>query len=406
MPNLAKKLTNSTAARLPLPPAGYLIYWCPETPGLGVRVSKTGDRAFILQRRLDGKTVRRVLGKATGAGAISADTARKEQIDVSSKLQRGADPLEVRREKRKTEKVDALTLDAAVRDYVKTRRRTKDGLALKARTKSDYTAMVEPARTTKAGTLTLPGALHSLAAKALHKITGDDIRKLHKALEPRGGRRQTYALQVLRLVLRHHGAVIEGDPLSPTTAGAARVRLPATKGDPTPIPPEKLGAWWKAAGSVATVGADQLKFQLLTGCRPGEVAGIPVRDFDIKGERIKLHDTKNRADFILLLSKQAAAIAHWHAQGKKPGDLLFGVGDAGKSMALINAAAGVSGITPHKLRHTFASIAAELVPAFTLRRLLNHTGGGDTAAVHYVHVSDAQLRAGWQAVADFIEAAK
>ena len=107
----------------------------------------------------------------------------------------------------------------------------------------------------------------------------------------------------------------------------------------------------------------------------------------------------------MLLSKQAAVIAAKHAEGKKPGDALFGVADAGKSLDIINAAAEVKGITPHKLRHTFASIVAELVPAFTLRRMLNHVGGGDTAAVHYVHVSDAQLRAGWQAVADHIEAA-
>ena len=85
--------------------------------------------------------------------------------------------------------------------------------------------------------------------------------------------------------------------------------------------------------------------------------------------------------------------------------LLFGVTDAGKTLDTVNAAAEVQGVSAHKLRHTFASVAAQLVPAFTLRRLLNHTGGGDTASVHYVHVSDEQLRAAWQSVADFITGA-
>lgn len=406
MPVCAKKITDEAARALPLPVTGYVIHWCPKTEGFGVRVTAGGARAWIAERRVDGKSVRRTLGKAAGAATISARTARDLQLDVSSELQKGTDRLDVKREKRKAEKIDALTLDAAVRGYVTSKRRTKDGLVLKPRTQADYTAMVERGGTTKTGKPTLPGALHSLAGKALHKITGDDIRRLHASLESRGPRRQAYALQVLRAVLRYQGVVIVGDPLSPATAGAARVRLATTKGNPTPIPPERLGAWWRAAGGVATVGADQLKFQLLTGCRPGEAASILVRDFDVTGERVVLHDTKNRADHTLILSKQAAGIAYWHAQGKKPGQPLFGVADAGKSMGVINMAAEVEGITAHKLRHTFASIAAELVPAFTLRRMLNHTSGGDTAALHYVKVSHAQLRAGWQAVADFIEAAE
>lgn len=405
MPTLQKRLTDSVARAIATPAAGYDIHWCPGTPGFGVRVTAAGARAWIAERRVDGKTVRRTLGKAAGAAAISSDAARRLQLDVSSELQQGKDRLEDRRLKRKAEKVDALTLDAAVRDYAKNKRRSKDGLPLKARTRSDYLAMVEPAGATKSGRPTLPGALHSLAGKALHKITADDIRKLYASLEPRGLRRQTYALQVLRAVLRHHGVAIDGDPLSPATAGAARVRLVTSKGNPTPIPVERLGAWWRAACEMPTGGADQLRFQLLTGCRPGEAAGIQVKHFDQQGDRVRLVDTKNRADHTLVLSRQAAKIARAHAKGKKSDALLFGVQDAGKSLDAINEAAGVQGISPHKLRHTFASIAAELVPAFTLRKMLNHASdSGDTAAAHYVGISDTQLRAGWQAVADFIEA--
>lgn len=406
MPVYSKRITDGVARAIEAPPSSYAIHWCPDTPGFGLRVTAAGARAWIAERRVDGKTVRRTLGKAAGAAAISAKAARELQLDVSSELQQGKDRLAVKRERRKVEKVEALTLEAAVRDYVRGKRRTKDGLALKPRTQADYLSMIEPGGTTKTGRPTLAGALHPLAGKSLHRITGDDIRKLHASLEPRGERRRAYALQVLRAVLRHQGVTIENNPLSATTAGAQRVRLPATRGNPSPIPAERLGAWWRAAGAIATVGADQLRFQLLTGCRPGEVAGITVGDVDLQGGRVRLRDTKNRSDHTLVLSKQAAAIAHWHAQGAKPGDKLFGVADAGKSLALINAAAGVEGVTAHKLRHTFASIAAELVPAFTLRRLLNHVGGADTAAVHYVHVSEAQLRDAWQRVADFIETAK
>ena len=404
MPTLSKRLTDAGARALAAPASSYAIFWCPSTPGFGLRVTSSGARAWIAERRVDGKTVRRTLGKADGRNAINVETARALQVDVSSELQRGKDRLEVKREQRAVEKVEARTLEIAVREYVRTKRRTKDGLPLKPRTKADYLQMIEPACTEPR--VRIAGALYRLAGKSLAKITGDDIRKLYSALQPRGERRRTYAMQVLRAVLRHEGVTIAGDPFSPATAGAQRVHLTTTKGNPTPIPPERLAAWWRAAGKMASTGADQLKFSLLTGCRPGEAATIKAGDFDLRGERILLRDTKNRQDHTLVLSKQAAAIAHWHAQGRKPGELLFGIADAGKSLDVINAEARVEGVTAHRLRHTFASIAAELVPHFVLRRMLNHSGGGDTAAQHYVHVSEQQLRQGWQAVADFIENAK
>ena len=35
--------------------------------------------------------------------------------------------------------------------------------------------------------------------------------------------------------------------------------------------------------------------------------------------------------------------------------------------------------------------------------MMNHAAGGDVTLGHYVGKSEAQLRAGWQAVADFVE---
>lgn len=404
MPVHSRRLTDSAARSLPSPAEGYELHWCPGTPGFGLRVTAAGARSWVAERRVDGKTVRRTLGKAAGAAAISSDAARRLQVDVSSELQQGKDRLELRRERRRLDQVEALTLGDALREYVKTKRRAKDGLPLKERTRTDYLAMLKHSGTTKTGRITLAGELNSLEERSLHRITAADIRALHAQLADRGERRQTYALQVLRAVFRHYGVTIEGNPLSPSTAGAQRVALAPSRGNPTPIPAQRLGAWWRAAGAVKSVGADQLRFQLLTGCRPGEVAAIAVRDVDLAAGQLRLLDTKNRTDHLVMLSKQALDIAKACAKGKRPGALLFGLADAGKTLATINAAAKVEGITAHKLRHTFASVAAHLVPAFTLRRLLNHVGGGDTASVHYVHVSDDQLRAAWQAVADFIEA--
>ena len=57
------------------------------------------------------------------------------------------------------------------------------------------------------------------------------------------------------------------------------------------------------------------------------------------------------------------------------------------------------------LRATSASIAEELVSSAALKRMLNHAVGADVTLGHYVGKSEGQLRAGWQTVADFIDAA-
>lgn len=403
MPVHSKRITDTVARAIPKPPKGYALHWCPSAPGFGLRVTAAGARAWVAERRVDGKTIRRTLGKAAGASAISADAARRLQLDVSSELQQGKDRLTATRERRKAEKVDALTFGDALHAYVKTKRRAKDGLPLKARTQADYLAMIEPPGTTKTGKPTQAGELYALAGKSQSKITAEDIRRAHASLEARGERRQTYGMQVLRAVLRHHGVEIEGNPLSVATAGAQRVQLAPSRGNPSPITPERLGAWWRAAGGIDSTSSDQLRFMLLTGCRPGEAAGLVVRDVDLTGDRATLRDTKNRTDHTLILSAQAAGIVRRHAQGKRPAALVFGVTDPGKTLATINSVAGTESVTAHKLRHTFASIASELVSAFALKHMLNHAAGDDVAAAHYVGVGEARLRKGWQAVADFIE---
>jgi hypothetical protein len=96
-------------------------------------------------------------------------------------------------------------------------------------------------------------------------------------------------------------------------------------------------------------------------------------------------------------------IAASHCSSRKPDDPLFPIVDARKTLAWINAQAGTT-VQGHGLRATFASVAEELVSGGALKRMLNHATGGDVTLGHYVGKSEAQLRAAWQTVADFIDA--
>jgi integrase len=440
MPKLTKRLTDSLARKLPAPARDYEIHWCGETPGFGLRVGAPAVvaiqgtensqpyehvvRAWIMERRVDGTSKRVTLGKANGPNAISAETARKLMVERSSELQQGIDRVALAREQRKQEQAETTTLAEAVREYVQKKRRSKDGLPLKARTRADYLAMVAEGKTFANGAKAHNGELFALAHKSIYRISAVDIREAHQVAFKRSERRAAYAMQVLRAVLNWFGVKIANNPLGNEVAGRDRIVLPQPRAKGLPIPPERVGAWWKAACAAGgdEVGgsreaADYLRFALITGVRPGEglgdkyVDGILIRDVDLAGARVVLRDPKNRKDHTVLLSRQALEIVARYMDrnengqqvAKKLTDRLFSVGDPKKTLAAINKAAGVR-VTPHGLRKTFASIADAYVPGNTTKRMINHTDPRDVTAMHYIHRSEAELRRGWQTVADFVEA--
>ena len=394
--------------------------------GLQLRIAPDGARTLLVRYTVKGTAGERQhrLSQEYGEGpgqirlaAACAEAARiralaRDGVDWPSqeeaRLRAEAAAREV------TEREDGLTLAKALREYVQKKRRAKDGLPLKSRTRADYLAMLEPGKTSASGKKFADGELYPIAEKLMSKITGDDIRGVYAAVLKRSLRQATYAMQVLRAVFRWHGVVVLDNPLGRDTAGRDRIVLTQSKGNPAPIPPELLGRWWQAAATAPSkVASDYYRFQLLTGCRGIEIHGskrdgyapIVVRDVDRQGGRIVLRDTKNRSDHKLLLSRQALAIVERNCLDKEPDDPLFAIVDARKTLAWINALAGTT-VQGHGLRATFASIAEELVSGGVLKRMLNHADGGDVTLGHYVGKSEAQLRAGWQTVADFVEAAR
>ncbi|MDK7587472.1 integrase family protein [Alcaligenes faecalis subsp. phenolicus] len=309
--------------------------------------------------------------------------------------------------------VETLTLEEGIKEYVEKKRRAKDGLSLKARTKAEYLDMVTPGKIAKNGKKFADGELMALAHTPMPKITARAIWATYNELLKRSKRRADYAMQVLRAVLRWHGVLIPNSPLSQTTAGRDRIALAPPRGDPKPIPAEKLGAWWRAACACPRrVTANYYRFQLLTGCRGVEIRGekkydydpIKVGDVNLETGCILLLDTKNRTNHRLLLSRQALEIAKEACTDRKPDEPLFPIVDGRKTLAWINKESGTS-VQGHDLRATFTTIAEELVSGGVLKRMINHAVNNDVTLGHYVGKGEAQLRDGWQTVADFIEGA-
>lgn len=342
--------------------------------GLQLRIAPDGVRTLLVRYSVKGSDVERQYRLpqeyGEGPGEMKLATACAEAARIRALARDGVDwpaqeEARLRAEAAEREQMDrqeGMTVAKALREYVDKKRRAKDGLPLKARTKADYLAMVEPGETTKTGKKLADGLLFQLADKLLLKLTSDDIRDQYSSLLKRSKRQADYAMQVLRAVMRWHGVVVPGNPLGRDTAGRDRIVLAPAKGNPAPIPPERLGAWWRASGKAPSqVAADYYRFQLLTGCRGGEIHGdkrynyppIRVGDVDCDVGKVVLRDTKNRSDHKLLLARQALEIAAKHCAGRKPDEVLFPITDARKTLKWINAKAKTH-VQGHGLRDTFA----------------------------------------------------
>lgn len=404
MPIANDKITDTIARGLPAPLTSYAIYWCPHTPGFGVRVTHTGAKAWIVERRVDGATVRRTVGKAvTGRGAITATLARKLAASASGDLAMGVDTIGERKAERakvKAERKETVTLAQAFDAYVDRKQHRSDGKTpMKPRSAADYLGAVRAAGIGATNRKREAGTLHALADVAIGKLTGDAIRAVAKRLERKGPTQAARAMRMLRAVLRFHGVKMVDDPFALTTAQVERVQTNAGRARDRIVSAADLPRWWKA--TEATANGDSFRFLLLTGLRRGEAGAARVRDLDIEARTLRVGDTKNHRPHVVYLSRQALAIATARAEGREPDDFLFPA-QPQRTLRRIVESSGVA-FSAHDLRRTFASIGAALVPVYALKSMLNHAGGSDVTFKHYVVADDHALRAAWQTVADFIE---
>ena len=160
----------------------------------------------------------------------------------------------------------------------------------------------------------------------------------------------------------------------------------------------KIGAIWPPA--VAMV-----RFLLLSGWRTGEAAGLRWSEIDLARRTATLNDTKAGRS-IRPLSNAACDVLK--ALPRMAGDRVFPASRGGPATILhfkkiwprIARLAGLPGdTTPHTLRHSFASIAADLgYSEPTIAALVGHTGRSVTS--RYMHSADAVLLAAADAVAN------
>lgn len=396
--------TKGALDALPLPAPGTRVTYHDEggresVRGLHVRVTGNGTKTFgILMRPAGGAPERVTLGKYP---ALSIDRARALAKQKIAQLAEGVSPSAAKRES----KVRSMTVAEAFADYTARKLRKEDDKPLKERTRRDYMDMLKQPRPTAAGRKTRGGYLAKLADRPIHELTGSEIFAVHAENLKRGERQASFAMMALKAVCRFHGVQIPDNPFDPKTTPAKQIRIKkpgVSPREPIKALRENLGTFWQALPDNAV--GDYLKFLLLSGCRPGEPLKIKVGD--LKGGAITLLDTKNRSNHALYPSRQALEVVQRQSIGKAPGDLLFNVKPA-QANALAHELGEQLGFSfvVKNLRAVFASTAGKLCTIGVAKTMMNHKNRADLFGTNYDTPVEAELKEGWQRIADFVEQA-
>ena len=128
-----------------------------------MRIAPDGARTLLVRytvKGADGERQHRLPREyGEGPGQIRLAAARAEAARIRALARDGVDwpAKEEARLRAETaardlaKREEGVTLAKALREYVDKKRRAKDGLPLKARTRADYVAMLEPGRTSTTG---------------------------------------------------------------------------------------------------------------------------------------------------------------------------------------------------------------------------------------------------------------
>lgn len=374
------KITKREVDTLPAPAKGQAWYFDKELKGFGICVGQR-TKTYFAQRDINGRTVRVTIGRH---GVLTPETARRQARTAIAEMGAGKNPNQLK----KANRAKAITLGEAYAEYLMGRKE------LRASTRRDYNRVVNT-------------YLSDWKHIQLARITKEMVTARHRALGERHGHYSANgAMRVLRAVYNFAKATHDDLPENPVS----RISLARTwyreERRRHVITPHELRAWYEAVISLRNETArDYLRLLLFTGLRRSEAARLRWEHIDLVGRTLTIIETKNREPLVLPLSDFVTDLLRARQQGTPwvfPGSGKSGHYEEPKTAVKeVIARSGVE-FTPHDLRRTFVTIAESLdIPAYALKRLLNHKTNGDVTS-GYIVLSVDRLRRPMQKITDYM----
>jgi len=405
MGKLTKRLVDAAEPR----EKDYVI-WDDELPGFGLRVFASGKRSYVLQYRALGRSRRYTIGLH---GVWTAEAARQEAKVQLGRVAQGDNPAEERQLDH-----NAITVKELCTLYLND---LNAGLILGkgGRPKKPTTIVTDTGRIERhiiplLGSRRVKDLTKADINKALKDIMAGKTRvsvktkKLRgKAIVRGGAGTATRTVGLLGGILTY---AVEAGII--TTNPAHGLRKPKDN-----VRQRRLSeAEYRTLGEMLRKAAEDEKYAMtvdiirqiaLTGCRRGEMIGLKWTEADTEASCLRLEDSKEGESIRPIGLPVVEYLEQRHAEDV--GTYVFpGQGEDNAFGSFPNhweqlfKDSALSDVTPHVLRHSFASIANDLgFTEVTIAALVGHAKGSVTSK--YIHTLDTALIMAADTISGYIQ---
>ncbi|WP_234729450.1 tyrosine-type recombinase/integrase [Acidocella facilis] len=403
------KLTKRVVDAAGVHEKDYFI-WDDELPGFGLRVFASGKRSYLIQYRASGRTRRFTIGLH---GIWTAETARQEAKVQLGRVAKGDNPSEERQLDHK-----AITVKELCGLYVAD---LNAGLILGkgGRPKKPTTIVTDTGRIER-HIIPLIGArrVKDLTKADINKILKDIMagktrvsvktKKLRGKAVVRGGAgTATRTVGLLGGILTYaiEAGIIDRNPAHGLRKPKDNVRNRRL----TEAEYRTLGEMLRTAAKdekYATT-VDIIRQIALTGCRRSEIIELMWAEADTETSCLRLIDSKEGTS-IRPIGLPVVEYLEERCKDRKGTYVFPGQGEDNAFGSFPNhweqifKDSRLAGVTPHVLRHSFASIANDLgFTEVTIAALVGHAKGSVTSK--YIHSLDTALIMAADTIAGYIQ---
>jgi len=376
-------LTKRVVQDIPHPEAGQVFYYDDHLRGFGLRVGRR-SKAFFCEAMVSRRTVRVTIGRFP---VCRPEHARRAALGLLGQMAEGINPNAAR----KATAAKSITLKEAFDGFF------ADKPKLSPNTVPNYRRTIDV-------------YLADWQRRPISEITRQMVMARHRKIgEERGEITANNVMRHLRSIYNHTSAVVGELPSNPVEIlSQARAWTSETRRR-TSIDEAALPRWYQAVLAQDERVRDFLLVALFTGMRRAEIANLRWEFVDLAGATLTVPRTKNGDPLVLPLSSFLLRLLRRRQLAASASPWVFpSPGKSGhieepkSATTRVAKASGVS-FTVHDLRRTFITIAeSQDIPAYTLKRLLNHRTSGDVTG-GYIVISTDRLRAPVEKIAARIE---
>jgi integrase len=385
------------------PEAKRTILWDTELPGFGLRVEPSGRRTFVARYRAGGGRSGKLRQATIGRyGTLTVDQARAKAKRLLGAAAGGGDPVGDQQRARQAGVTIGEIVDWYLGEAESGRLVGRRGRPIKASTlRADRVRIAAHVRPLLGNRAVQNLTIRDFEQMQANIAAGKTARKLaENEKRPQGGVAKggsgtaARTLGMLRTILEHavRHRLIESNPARGARKFADRRRTARLTLEQV----HQLGQALReaTATNVSPAGLAAIRLLMLSGLRRSEA--LELKPGWLINNGISFPDTKTGAQMrplgkaaMELLRARAKVEGEWIFPGNRGEGHFVGVA---KVLERVSGLAGLKGVTPHVLRHSYASIAGELgYSELTIAGLLGHAAGSVTAG--YVHLDQALVSA-------------